>query len=82
MEKEKVTKKKVSTKAKTTKKKVKKQPKEKFMAGIKKELKQVKWPTAKEILKYTLATIMFCIVLVIFFEILNLILAFVKGMFN
>lgn len=83
MEKEKVTKKKVSTKGKTTtKKKAKKQPKEKFSVGLKKELKLVKWPTVKEILKYTVATIIFCIILVLFFELLNIVLAFVKGMFN
>ena len=82
MEKEKVTKKKVNSKTKNVKKKTKKQPKEKFMVGLKKELKQVKWPTGKEILKYTIATILFCIILVLFFELLNVILAFVKGMFN
>ncbi|MBE6156197.1 MAG: preprotein translocase subunit SecE [Firmicutes bacterium] len=57
-------------------------PKEKFTEGIKKELKLVKWPTVKEILKYTLATVIFCIILVAFFEVLNLVMAFIKGMFN
>ena len=57
-------------------------PKEKFIVGIKKELKLVKWPTLKEIIKYTVATIMFCVILVIFFELLSLLMAFVKGMFN
>jgi len=57
-------------------------PKEKFTEGIKKELKVVKWPTVKEILKYTLATVIFCIILVAFFEVLNLVMAFIKGMFN
>ena len=53
-----------------------------FFKGIKKELKQVKWPSAKEIFKYTIATIIFCIVLVAFFEALNVIMAYVKGLFN
>ena len=50
--------------------------------GVKNEMKLVIWPTAKEILKYTLATIIFCIILVAFFEVLNLVMAYVKGLFN
>lgn len=70
-------------KKKVTKKKVKNsKPKEKFLAGIKKELKLVNWPSAKDILKYTIATVIFCIILVAFFEILNVIMAYVKGLFN
>lgn len=64
------------------KKKVQKKQKEGFFKGIKKELKLVKWPTAKEILKYTLATIILCLILVAFFLCLNGIMALVKGMFN
>jgi len=74
-------------KKKTTKKVVKKETKKKvqkegFFKGIKKELKVVNWPSAKEIIKYTIATIVFCIVLVAFFEVLNIIMAYVKGLFN
>ncbi len=76
-EKEKKTKK--VKKAKNNKKEVKK---EGFFKGIRNELKLVKWPTFKEILKYTIATIIFCIILIIFFQILDLILAYVKGLFN
>jgi len=64
---------------KDTKKNVKK---EGLIKGIKKELKVVNWPSAKEIIKYTIATIVFCIVLVAFFEVLNIIMAYVKGLFN
>ncbi len=60
----------------------KKTKKESFTKGIKKELKLVKWPSAKEIIKYTIATVIFCVILVIFFEILNMILAYIKGLFN
>ena len=60
----------------------KKAPKEGFFKGIKKELKLVKWPSVKEIFKYTIATIIFCVVLVAFFEALNIIMAYVKGLFN
>ena len=60
----------------------KKTKKESFTKGIKKELKLVKWPSAKEIIKYAIATVIFCVILVIFFEILNMILAYIKGLFN
>lgn len=72
------TKKQTKDKKKTTKK-VKK---ESLIKGIKKELKVVKWPTFKEILKYTVATIVLCIIFVVFFLCLNGIMAYVKGMFN
>lgn len=69
-------------KTKKINKKEKKAPKEKFIVGLKKEIKNVKWPTFKEIVKYTVATIIFIAVFVLFFELLNVIMAFVKGMFN
>ncbi len=69
--------------AKEIKKKAKKkEQKESLMKGIKKELKQVKWPSFKDLMKYTLATLVLCIILVAFFEALNIIMAYVKGLFN
>lgn len=82
MAKEKDVKKKNIKKTNTKKKEKNNKPKEKFFVGLKKELKLVKWPTLKEIFKYTVATIIFCIILVVFFEILNLVMAYVKGLFN
>ncbi len=77
---EKVTKKDVK---KNVKKNVKTKTKnEGFFKGIKKELKLVIWPKAKEIFKYTLATIVLCLIFVAFFELLNIIMAYVKGLFN
>lgn len=58
-----------------------KKNKESFMKGLKKELKLVKWPSMKELVKYTGATIILCIILVIFFQCLDIILAFIKGLF-
>ena len=78
-EKKKVEKVKKTNKNKVDKKKVQK---EGFFKGIKKELKMVKWPSFIEILKYTIATIIFCVILVAFFEALNIIMAYVKGLFN
>jgi len=65
----------------TKKKKEKKAPKKNFFKGVGKELKLVKWPTFKEVIKYTLATIMLCLVLVGVFMLLNFLLSVVKGWF-
>ena len=64
------------------KKKEEKKNKEKFIPGIKKELKLVKWPTFKDLLKYTVATLILCVIFVLFFELVNLFMAFIKGLFN
>lgn len=60
-------------------KKVSKGPKESYIKKVKKELKLVKWPTAKEVLKYTISTVVFCIILCCLFMALNLLLSVVKG---
>ena len=72
------------TKEKNLKKKENKkssQPKESYLKKVKKELKLVKWPTAKEVLKYTASTIVLCLILCAFFLLLNLGLSFIKGLF-
>ena len=74
--------KKLTKNTKKTNDKKSKVKKESYIKGVKKELKLVKWPDAKEIIKYTIATIVFCIILVAFFELLNVILAYIKGLFN
>ncbi|NMA51350.1 MAG: preprotein translocase subunit SecE [Mollicutes bacterium] len=53
--------------------------KESYLSGVKKELKLVKWPTWKEVLKNTLATIILCFLLSGFFLLLNLLLSIIKG---
>lgn len=60
-------------------KKVSTGPKESYIKKVNKELKLVKWPTAKDVLKYTISTIVFCIILCCLFMLLNLILSVVKG---
>ena len=68
---------------------VKKQKKEKkskkkkdgYLKEVRLEMKKVTFPTFKNVMKYTLATIIFCGLLVLFFILLNLILSWVKGMF-
>ena len=77
--------KKVTKVTKDTKKQIaktnKKGPKESYFKKVGKELKLVKWPTAKDVLKYTISTIVFCIILCALFMALNLILSVVKGWF-
>jgi preprotein translocase SecE subunit len=72
------------TKKKDVKKKEKevKKTSESYITGVRKEMKQVKWPTFKEVIKYTVATIIFIAVFVLFFQLINLIMAYVKGLFN
>ena len=56
--------------------------KENYFVGVKSEMSKVKWPTKQEVIKYTIATLIFIIVLVIFFVLLSLLMSFVKGAFN
>ncbi len=60
-------------------KKEKKGPKESYLKKVRKEMKLVKWPEGKEVLKYTISTIVFCLVLCALFMLLNLMLSAVKG---
>lgn len=66
----------------TKKKKAPKVKKESYMAGVTSELKKVKWPSKNEVIKYTVATIVFVLVLVIFFLLLNLGMSIIKEAFN
>ncbi len=69
---------------KSGEKKVPKEKKEKkdgYLKEVRVELKKVTFPSFKDVMKYTFATILFCGVLVLFFVLLNLLLSAVKGMF-
>lgn len=63
------------------KEKVKKEKKESFFTGVREEMKMVKWPSFKDVLKYTLATFILCAIFIIFFILINLLASFIKGMF-
>ena len=72
--------KKATNKKKETKKKKNSNiPKESYLKRVGKELKLVKWPTAKEVLKYTISTIVFCVFLCVIFMALNLIMSLLRG---
>jgi preprotein translocase subunit SecE len=52
---------------------------ESFLKGVKKEIKLLKWPSKKEVVKYTISTLIFCIIIAIFFVILTYLLSMVVG---
>ena len=60
----------------------KKEPKQSFFKASATELKKVVWPKIGDVVKYTLAVIFFCIFLALFFELLELFAAFLKGLFR
>ena len=62
-------------------KKAKKEKKETFIKGVRKEMKNVNWPSKKDVLKYSLTTIGLVLFFVVFFVAVDLISAFVKGLF-
>lgn len=72
-------------KKKASKKKDKKEKKNKNKEGyfklLKEQMKLVIWPNGKEIFKYTFSTILFILVFVLFFQLIDVISSFVKGLF-
>ena len=39
----------------------------KFLSGVKKEMKKVRWPNKQEMFKYSLATLSFIVIFALFF---------------
>lgn len=66
---------------KAKKKKEKKEKKPGYFKEVRMELKKVTFPSFKNVMKYTLATLLFCGFVVLFFILLNLLLSVIKGMF-
>lgn len=79
---EKESKKKKDKKEKDKEKDKDKDKKEGFFSGMTKEMKKVSWPSFGSVMKYTFAVIIFCLILGLFFEGMNLLAAFIKGLFN
>ena len=50
----------------------------KFLSEVKKELGKVKWPNRKDMVKYSVATIIFVIFFAGFFYLIDLAVAFIK----
>ena len=57
----------------------KKAKEDRFLSNVRKEMKVVKWPSAKDVLKYTLAIL--CGIFIVFFLLINLLASFIKGLF-
>ena len=51
----------------------------KFFKEVNKEVSKVKWPTRKEMVKYSVATISFVIFFGIFFYVIEIVMALVKA---
>lgn len=62
--------------------KEKKPKKDNFFKSVKKEMSNVKWLNKKDMIKYTIATLVFCVFFAIYFYGINLLFAFIKGLFN
>ena len=56
--------------------------KKSYMKAVRSEMSKVVWPKKGELIKYTIATIVFVIIIVGFFLLLNLGLSVVKGVFS
>ena len=52
----------------------------KFLNNVRSELKKVKWPDKKCMVKYTIATICFVVFMGLYFYLLNVLVALVKGL--
>ena len=50
-----------------------------FFKEVKQEMKKVKWPDKKYIVKYTIVTLAFVIVLSLFFYLIFILMAFIRG---
>lgn len=54
--------------------------KKSFFESVKSELKKVKWPSKKHMVKYTISTLCFIILFALFFFGIESIFAFIKGL--
>ena len=51
-----------------------------FFKGVKSEWKRVKWPTKKEMIKYSVATIILIVGCSVFFYVIDVLLAFLHSL--
>ncbi len=54
----------------------------KFFKGIKKEISRVRWPNKKEMVKYSIATILFILFFALFFYLFDTIVAILIELFK
>jgi len=53
-----------------------------FCHGVGDEFKKVHWPTKKDMVKYSIATVVFVVFLSLFFYLVDIIFAFVHSLFH
>jgi len=53
-----------------------------FLKDVKKEMKQVKWATAKEMRKYTFVVLVISLIMVLYFVGLDYLIVWIKGLFS
>ncbi len=53
-----------------------------FISGVKTEFKRVKWPSKKDMVKYSIATIVFIVCCSLFFYLIDIILAALHSLGN
>lgn len=53
-----------------------------FCHGVKSEIKKVHWPTKKDMIKYSIATVLFIVFCSLFFYIIDVIFALVQSIFR
>ena len=68
------------TVAKKEIKKTNKVAKKSYGEEVKAELKKVKWPSKKEMVKYTITTVCFVVLFALFFFGIESLFAFIKGL--
>jgi len=56
-----------------------KQKKTSFMRGVRHEFKKIVWPSRKNLIKYSVATVLFVILMALFFLLLSFLAAFLQG---
>ena len=53
----------------------------KYFKGVKKEIGRIRWTTGKELVKYSLTTIAFMLVLGLYFYVIDLLVSLVRSAF-
>lgn len=59
--------------------KTKKASKKSFLKEVKAEMRKVKWPTKKEMIKYSITTLVFILLFAGFFYLIDVLFALLKG---
>ncbi len=53
----------------------------KYFKGVKKEISRIRWTTGKELLKYSLSTVTFMLVLGLYFYAIDMLISLIRSAF-